>query len=127
MTASRRTFIGWLAAGLFLAIVLCTPAAQAGSVKDRMAARAPEILKLKSQGLVGENNRGFLELRGAGGGQAADLVEAENKDRRMVYKAIAAKTGGSVKQVGRRAAVKRAEVAGGGEWLQNPSGEWYRK
>lgn len=127
MTASRRTFIGWLAAGLALAIVLITPAAQAGSVKDRMAARAPEILKLKSQGLVGENNRGFLELRGAGGGQAAGLVEAENKDRRMVYKAIADKTGGSVAQVGRRAAVKRAEVAGDGEWLQKPNGEWYRK
>jgi uncharacterized protein YdbL (DUF1318 family) len=45
----------------------------------------------------------------------------------MVYQAIAAKTGGSVAQVGQRAAAKRARVAGAGEWLQKPSGEWYQK
>ena len=32
--------------------------------------------------------------------EAADLVKAENKDRQAVYKAIAAKTGGTVAQVG---------------------------
>ena len=127
MTASRQTFCAWLAAGLALAIVLAAPAAQAGSVKERMAERAPEILKLKSKGVIGENNQGFLEVRGAGGGQAASLIKAENQDRRMVYKAIAAKTGGNVEQVGRRAAAKRAEVAGAGEWLQKPGGAWYKK
>ncbi len=127
MTASRCKQIGWLAIGVAFLLLVITPAAQAGSVKERVAARAPEILKLKSQGLIGENNQGYLEIRGAGGGNAAGLVKAENSDRQMVYKAIAAKTGGSVAQVGQRAAAKRAQVAGASEWLQKPSGEWYQK
>ncbi len=127
MTVLRRNAIGLLALTLAALLLLITPAAQAGSVKERMKARAAAILDLKTQGLVGENNQGYLEVRGADGGDAAALVQAENADRRMVYKAIAAKTGGSVEQVGQRAAVRRAEVAGGGEWHQNPSGEWYQK
>ncbi len=127
MTASRRKFIGWLITSMAVIFLSIPSAAQAGSVKERMAARAPEILKLKSQGLIGENNQGYLEIREAGDSRAAGLVDAENKDRQMVYKAIAAKTGGSVAQVGQRAAAKRAQVAGDGEWLQRPSGEWYRK
>ncbi len=127
MTASRRKFIGWLITSMAVIFLSIPSAAQAGSVKERMAARAPEILKLKSQGLIGENNQGYLEIRGAGDSRAAGLVDAENKDRQMVYKAIAAKTGGSVAQVGQRAAAKRAQVAGDGEWLQRPSGEWFRK
>ncbi len=126
MTASRCKQIGWLAIGVAFLLLVITPAAQAGSVKERMAARAPEILKLKAQGIVGENNQGFLDIRGDGAA-AAGLVDAENKDRQMVYKAIAAKTGGSVAQVGQRAAARRAQVAGAGEWLQKPSGEWYQK
>ena len=126
MTAFKRRIIGWLVMSMAAFFLASPAAALAGDVKERMAARAPEILKLKSQGLVGENNQGYLEIRGDGGG-AGGLVEAENKDRQMVYQAIAAKTGGSVAQVGQRAAAKRAQVAGAGEWLQKPSGEWYRK
>ena len=127
MTASRCNRIGGLAIGVAFLLLMITSAVQAGSVKERMASRAPEILKLKSQGLIGENNQGYLEVRGGGGGNAADLVTAENRDRQMVYKAIAAKTGGSVEQVGQRAAARRVQVAGAGEWLQKPSGEWYQK
>ncbi len=125
MTAFKRRIIGWLVMSMAAFFLASPVAALAGDVKERMAARAPEILKLKSQGLVGENNQGYLEIRGGDG--AGGLVAAENKDRQMVYQAIAAKTGGSVAQVGQRAAAKRAQVAGAGEWLQKPSGEWYRK
>ncbi len=127
MTVLRRNAIGLLALTLAALLLLITPAAQAGSVKERMKARAAAILDLKTQGLVGENNQGYLEVRGAADGNAASLVKAENEDRRMVYKAIAAKTGGSVEQVGQRAAAQRAERAGGGEWVQTPGGEWNRK
>ena len=127
MTVLRRSAIGILALNLTALLLLITPIAQAGSVKERMKARAPAILNLKTQGLVGENNQGYLEVRGGGGGNAAALVAAENEDRRRVYEAIAAKTGGSVEQVGQRAAARRAEVAGGGEWVQKPGGEWFQK
>jgi hypothetical protein len=126
MMAHMRKSFGFLALSITALMFLVAPAVQAGSVKDRMAARAPEILKLKAKGVIGENNQGYLELRESDGG-AADLVKAENKDRQAVYKAIAAKTGGTVAQVGQRAAAKRAEVAGSGEWLQKPGGAWYRK
>ena len=127
MKALGRNAIGLLALKVAALLLLITPAVQAGSVKERMKARAPAILKLKTQGLVGENNQGYLEVRGAASGSAASLVKAENQDRRMVYKAIAAKTGGSVEQVGQRAAAQRAGRAGGGEWVQTPSGEWVQK
>ncbi len=125
MTAFNRNIIGWLVMSMAACFLSIPVAAQADSVKERMAARTPEILKLKAQGIVGENNQGYLEIRGDGGG--VGVVDAENKDRQMVYKAIAARTGGSVAQVGQRAAARRAQVAGAGEWLQKPSGEWYRK
>ena len=127
MTALRRNAIGLLALKVAALLLLITPAVQAGSVKERMKARAPAILKLKTQGLVGENNQGYLEVRGAADGNTASLVNAENQDRRMVYKAIAAKTGGSVEQVGQRAAAQRAGRAGGGEGVQTPGGDWVQK
>lgn len=126
MTVLRRKSIGGLAMGMAVLLLLITTTAQAGSVKDRMAARNPQIVQLKGKGLVGENNQGYLELRGSDS-TAAELVKAENKDRQLVYKAIAQKTGGTVEQVGRQVAAKRAERAGQGEWLQKPGGEWYRK
>ncbi len=128
MTALGRKLIGWLALSTAVMLLVITPAVRADSVKDRMAARNPQIVKLRSKGVVGENNQGFLELRGANGA-AAKLVQAENSDRRLVYRAIAKKTGGTVEQVGQQVAVKRAKRAGKGEWLQKPepSGKWYRK
>ncbi|MBL0715999.1 MAG: YdbL family protein [Desulfosarcina sp.] len=126
MTALRPKSIGFRALIATALILLITPAVQAGSVKDRMAARNPQIVQLKGKGLVGENNQGYLELRGSDRADAA-LVKAENKDRRLVYKAIAKKTGGTAEQVGRQVAAKRVSKAGRGEWLQKPGGEWYRK
>lgn len=127
MKVFTRAFIGGLIIAMAVISLSIPSAAQADSVKERMASRAPEILELKSQGLIGENNQGYLEIRGAGAGGAGALVDAENKDRQMVYKAIAAKTGASVAQVGQRAAAKRTQVAGAGEWLQKPNGEWYQR
>lgn len=99
--------------------------ALAGGIKERMAARAPAIVALKDQGVVGENNQGFLEFRGTK--QQADLVAAENKDRATVYAAIAKKTGTTPKLVGQRRAGKLAAKAHSGNWLQAPDGSWYQK
>ena len=56
-----------------------------------------------------------------------DVVEAENTDRRKVYAAIGKKTGTTAEVVGKRRALKIAEIASPGDWLQNESGQWYRK
>ena len=108
-----------------VATCLLATAACAGSIKDRMAERAPAIVALKDKGLVGENNQGFLEIRSP---QAqSDLVTAENKDRAAVYQAIAKKTNTTPALVGQRRAAKLAEMAHPGNWLQAPDGSWYQK
>ncbi|MCK5878724.1 MAG: DUF1318 domain-containing protein, partial [Holophagae bacterium] len=37
--------------------------ADGNAIKERMRQRLPVIMNLKNQGMVGENNRGFLEYR----------------------------------------------------------------
>ncbi len=112
---------------LFIVCALClflNHAAAAG-IKERMKARVPEINTLKSQGVVGENNKGYLEIRQQGGGQA--LVNDENVDRKKVYTAIAKQQGASADLVGKRRAKQIAQRAKPGTWLQNEQGEWYKK
>jgi uncharacterized protein YdbL (DUF1318 family) len=97
-----------------------------GAVKARMTQRIGQIDQLKSSGVVGENNRGFLEVRG-GGGDASSVVGAENADREKVYAAIAKQTGSSAEQVGRARARQIAGNSAPGVWLQNEAGAWYKK
>src|SRR5438046_1439942 len=68
------------------------------AVKARMSQRLSKLDQLKSSGVIGENYRGLLELRG-GDADAGDAVAAENRDRNMVYAEIAKQTGTSVDQV----------------------------
>lgn len=111
---------------ILLAILVCGSFAWAQDLKNRMRERLPKIIELKSQGLIGENNRGFLEIRGNGQAHKA-LVDAENQDRRQVYSAIAKKNDISMDLVGQRRAMQIAEKANKGEWLQKPDGKWFQK
>lgn len=108
-----------------LFIALFIQPAYSASIKDRMADRLPAINTLKDSGVVGENKEGFLEFRGAK--KNADLVEAENKDRELVYQAIAKKQGATVELVGSRRAKQIVDIAKPGHWLQKPDGSWYKK
>ncbi len=90
-----------------------------------MAQRLPEITKMKNQGVFGENNKGYLEFREAKKGEA--LLHAENKDRAVVYKAIAKKQGASADLVGKRRAKMIAQKGKAGQWFQKQDGSWYKK
>ena len=90
-------------------------------LKQRMAI----IKALKIKGIVGENNKGFLEFRGKK--RAAKVVAQENADRRKTYEDIAKKQGVSVEEVGRQRAIQIAAQAVAGVWLQNLDGTWYKK
>lgn len=94
-----------------------------GAVRGRMDQRIAQVDALKTQGSVGENNRGFLEVRG-GGGDASAVVAAENKDRQVVYAALAQKTGSSPDQVGRARARQIAQYSSPGVWVQDEAGNW---
>jgi hypothetical protein len=55
------------------------------------------------------------------------VVAAENKDRKLVYEAIAKKQGTTTEVVGKHRAVQIAGKAKTGEWLQDANGKWYQK
>jgi len=95
-----------------------------GAVRGRMEQRVSKIDALKTSGVLGEDNRGFLVVRaGSDGGVAA----AENADRATVYAVLAQKTGATADAVGKARARQIADGSAKGVWLQRENGEWYKK
>lgn len=109
-----------------LGLLVCVHSVFADDIKDRMKSRLPIINELKAQGLVGENNQGFLEFRSDKKTQA-DVVSAENQDRTEVYRAIAARQSTTPEFVGRARAAQIAGKESSGTWVQDSSGTWNRK
>jgi len=101
--------------------------AGADDIKARMQDRLPTIVQMKSDGLIGENNKGFLEFVPGAEKKMQDVVAGENKDREMVYGAIAKQQKTTTELVGERRAIQIAEKASPGEWLQDQTGKWYQK
>lgn len=98
----------------------------AEDIKARMQSRLPLIKELKAKGIVGENNKGYLEFVG-NVRKEENVVNDENSDRREIYAAIAAQQGADVEVVGKRRAEQIAGKASSGEWLQDANGKWYKK
>ncbi len=98
----------------------------ANDIRRRMEQRLPAIDELKAKGALGENNRGFLEVREPAG-NAASVTSDENRDREAVYGMIAQQTGASADSVGRARAKQIAGQSIAGVWVQRENGEWYRK
>jgi len=115
-----------LALVLGLGVVAVHAAENLDAVKARMKQRLSQVDQLKASGAIGENNRGFLEVRG-GGGDAASVVSAENRDREAVYAEIAKRAGSTSEQVGRARARRIAAASEAGVWLQREDGNWYKK
>lgn len=121
---SKSLFCLFVLSGLFAGSLL------ADSVQDataRMKERLVQIDQMKERGELGENAAGFLAARADLDPDQSALVDAENADRRLVYAAIAAKTGQTPEEVGRQRAVRIAGLARSGVWVQIPGGEWIRK
>jgi len=114
--------LGFLAAG-----AVSARAEDVSSVKSRMKQRLSAVLSLKDRGVAGENNRGFLEIRGTASGPDQQVVSEENSDRRTVYADIAGRTGASADSVGRQRAQQLASLAKRGHWVQDANGTWEQK
>ena len=122
----RQRFFSLLA-GLMFVLVFCSVAGAAiNGLKERMAARLPEIVALKDKGVIGEDNKGYLQFVGAAK-EKAELVQVENDDRLQVYQAIAKQQGTTDDLVGRRRGQQIVEIALPGQWLQDANGSWYKK
>jgi len=121
----RNTIIA-TAAVFILALLITNGYASSQDIKQRMIERLPVITALKAKGLLGEDNRGYLQFIGQKK-ENEDVVAAENKDRQMVYEAIAKQQGTTVELVGQHRAIQIAAKALPGEWLQDANGKWYQK
>jgi len=121
----RKTIIAILPV-FILGILITNAYSSAKEIKQRMIERLPVIKALKDKGLVGENNKGYLEFVGKKK-EKADVIKAENKDRKLVYGAIAKQQGATVQVVGKHRAIQIANKAQAGEWLQDANGKWYQK
>jgi uncharacterized protein YdbL (DUF1318 family) len=110
---------------LILSFCLCV-SLYADDLADRMTKRRPQIEQLKKEGVLGENNKGYLEFVGDVVKNKA-LVEAQNKDRKEGYSIVAKKQGVSVEQVAKVRAAYYAKKTKSGEYFQSRSGKWVKK
>lgn len=107
-----------------------------------MGARYPDTERIRDAGAVGEGNAGLLVIRNESMLTPGDrkLVEGENADRRIVMRGMAKaiirinrlpETEENLNQVLPQAkeqfASIRRDSAKKGWWVQDPSGNWYRK
>lgn len=120
-----KTFISFFILIFSLFALTLTPVL-ADPIKDRMKSRLPAINQLKSKGIIGENQKGYLQYLGK---QQPDkgLVNNENQDRKKVYSMIAKKQGVSVDLVGKRRAKKNAQLAKPGHSYQTTDGKWHKR
>ena len=121
----RKTIIAILPV-FILGILITNAYSSSKAIKQRMIDRLPVIKSLKANGIVGENNAGYLEFVGQKK-EKADVIQAENKDRKLVYGAIAKQQGTTVELVGKHRAIQLANKAQPGEWLQDAAGKWFKK
>ena len=92
----------------------------------RMSERRVIIEQLKAEGLVGENNKGYLEFVGSTK-KNEDVINAQNADRKVGYQIVADKQGVTVEQISTVRASYYAKNAAKGEWFQNSSGKWVQR
>jgi len=115
--------------GLILAIaavLVFAASLPAQGIKERMKERLPVIAELKQQGIVGEDNRGYLAFVGDVKSHET-LIEQENQDRKAIYTQIAAQQNTSISVVEKNRAFQLAERAAPGTYVQKPDGTWIRK
>lgn len=117
--------------GLILVAACIAFVAQAqdlDAVQERMKTRKDDVSTLLASKTIGENNQGYLEvLKPATDRKQDKTVTDENADRKVVYTAIATKTGAKSEVVGRSRAKDVAEKAKSGTMIQKADGSWAEK
>lgn len=104
-----------------------TPAVQ-NAISGRQA-RYTDIQSLKSSGVLGENNRGYVEVLQPSG-NAGMTAEAENRDRKTIYQTIAEQNNLGKAGIATIEAIFAEVIRGkaqSGDSVQLPSGEWIKK
>ncbi|OFZ59525.1 MAG: hypothetical protein A2328_11750 [Bdellovibrionales bacterium RIFOXYB2_FULL_36_6] len=111
---------------LMIFLLLSISYIRADEIKDRMVQRLPVIADLKTKGIIGEDNRGYLGFV-SGNRVMEDIIAAENNDRKTVYGIFAKQQNTSLEVVETIQGARKAEKANSGEFYQNREGQWVRK
>ncbi|MFT3829666.1 MAG: DUF1318 domain-containing protein [Opitutaceae bacterium] len=123
---NTRTLLSLVVVAL-LAVAAPVASAQPAEIKQQMAQRLPAIDDLRRRLVVGENNAGFLEVRGKAAPEETQLIEAENRDRAAVYEAIAKRSETTAETVGKARAKQIANASARGLLIQDADGRWAEK
>ena len=91
-----------------------------------MLQRLPAIADLKTKGVIGEDNRGYLGYV-TGNRAMEDVIAAENADRKTVYEIFAKQQNTGLDVVETVQGARKAEKANPGEFYQNREGNWIKK
>jgi len=93
---------------------------------QRRRARYSRVQELKRRGIAGENILGFLEIRSRATASQKKLVQAENEDRKIIYRETAREKGVPVAEVKRGFGAVLRERAKPGMWIETVQG-WVQK
>lgn len=99
------------------------------SAIESRKARYQALKDYKKQGLIGENNRGYLTAFSEDGA-VKGTIEQENRDRLIIYKSIVEQKGypkDAISQIEEVSAQEQRDRSEAGEKIQQPSGEWTNK
>ena len=94
---------------------------------SRMKERLPFLVQAKDQGVVGEGTDGFVYVRESGSEKIVKMVADENEDRKILFKAMSSKTGGSVDEVANKFSKALVQKSKKGHWFRKSSGEWMQR
>ena len=97
---------------------------------DHRRERFDQLRTLKDQSIVGENNKGYVEVLAKNNDEAKELVEAENKDRQFIYKTIAEQNNlseSSLMTIEAVFAQVQQDKANPGDKIQDDQGMWITK
>ena len=94
---------------------------------SRMKERLPSLVQAKDQGVVGEGTDGFVYARESDSEKIVKMVADENEDRKILFKAMSSKTGGSVEEVANKFSKALVQKSKKGHWFRKSSGEWMQR
>lgn len=113
---------------LMLGAVAVHAADDLQSLQKRMKARYAQLVKLKSAGKIGETWSGYVEpVKPEFRDAVSSLINAENADRRSLYRLMAEEEGLTADEVAKNNAVRNFQKARKGEYLKGPDGNWKQK
>lgn len=90
-------------------------------------AHALTLDEAQSQGLLGENASGYLEMTPRGNAEAKALMDSVNAKRKAKYQSIADKQGTELENIEQIAGEKIAAKLKSGEFYKDADGRWHKK